>query len=304
MKAIVCTKYGSPEVLQLQEVVNPVPKEHELLIRVHAVSVTSADCRIRSFQCPPLFWIPMRLVLGITKPRKPILGVELSGVVESVGRNVTRYKQGDAVFAMTGLRFGGYAEYVCLREDAMVALKPASLTYEEAAAVAFGGTSALHFLRKARIRSGMHVLIYGASGSVGTSAVQLAKKHFGAEVTAVCSGANEELVRSLGADRVLDYTRESFTERDDRYDIVFDAVGKLSKAMGRAALKPNGVFVSVEGQGVAKELPEDMPFLRALVESGELRAVVDRRYPLEQAAEAHRYVSAGHKRGNVILTVK
>jgi NADPH:quinone reductase-like Zn-dependent oxidoreductase len=302
MKAIICTKYGTPDVLRLREVEKPAPKDKEVLVKIHAAAVTSGDCRVRSFNSPLSYWIPMRIFLGVTKPRKPILGVELAGEIADVGKGVTRFKKGDQVFAMTGMRFGAYAEYTCLPEDGVVGLKPANATYEEAASILFGGTTALHFFRKAKLQSGHKVLIYGASGAVGTSAVQLAKR-LGAEVTGVCSTANMELVKSLGADRVIDYTREDFTRRTERYDIVFDAVGKCPKSSRKKALVPNGTFVSVEGQGIAKERIEDLLYLKELFEAGKLKPVIDRRYPLEYVAEAHRYVDQGHKKGNVIVTM-
>ncbi|MGC5324222.1 NAD(P)-dependent alcohol dehydrogenase [Brevibacillus sp. SYSU BS000544] len=303
MRAVVCTKYGSPDVLELKMVEKPVPKDKEVLVKIHATAVTSGDCRVRTFNSPLLYWIPMRLFLGITKPRKPILGVELAGEIEEIGKDVKRFKKGDQVFSFTGMQFGAYAEYISLPEDGLVAIKPTNASYEEAVAILFGGTTALHFLRKGNIQKGKKVLVYGASGAVGTSAVQLAK-YLGAEVTGICSTTNIELVKSLGASRVIDYTKEDFTQRSERYDIIFDAVGKTSKSICKKVLTTNGTFVSVEGQGVAKERIEDLLLLKELFETGKLQAVIDRRYPLEQIREAHRYVEQGHKKGNVVITVK
>ncbi|PVE70936.1 NAD(P)-dependent alcohol dehydrogenase [Priestia megaterium] len=303
MKAMVCTKYGKPDVLQLQEVEKPIPKENEILVKIYATTVTSGDCRVRSFNSPLLMWIPMRIVLGLRKPRKSILGVELAGEVEEVGKNVTRFKKGDQLFGMTGMKFGGYAEYICLPENGAIAVKPENVTYEEAASISFGGTTALHFFRKGNIQAGQKVLIYGASGAVGTAAVQLAS-HYGAEVTGVCSAKNSELVKSLGADRVIDYQHENFTEKEERYDLIFDAVGKITKNQCKEALALNGRFVSVEGQGIAKVQTEDLLLLKKLMEEGQIKSVIDRCYSLEQIPEAHEYVETGHKIGSVVVTLK
>ena len=302
MKAIICTKYGPPNVLQLQNIEKPKPKKNEVLVKIHATSVSTGDCRIRGFNSPLLFWITMRIILGFRKPRKPILGVELSGEIEDIGTDVTQFKKGDQVFALTELNLGGYAEYTCVHESGLIALKPTNVTYEEAAVIPFGGTSALHFLRKGQIKKGQRVLIYGASGSVGTAAVQLAK-YFGATVTAICSSSNFDLVTALGADNVIDYMKEDFTKRGEHYDIIFDAVGKYNKSLCTDALMPNGKYVSVNGM-MAKVSKEDMNLLKQLAETEKLKPVIDRTYRLEEIAEAHIYVEKGHKKGNVSITLK
>ena len=312
MKAVMCTGYGPPDVLQLRQAEKPAPKDHEVLIKVRATTVHRGDVRIRSFDVPRGQRFLARLVLGFTRPKNPILGMELAGVVEGVGKDVTLFKPGDEVFGFTGWGLGAYAEYVCLREkprravtkDGMLATKPANMTFEEAAAgAATGGVTALRVLRTANIERGQKVLIYGASGSVGTYAVQLAKS-FGAHVTGVCGTANLELVRSLGADRVIDYTQQDFTEGDETYDVVFDAVGKLSPARARRPLSKAGVSLNVNKDSRSKGgSPADLTFLKELIETGKVRTVIDRRYPLEEIVEAHTYVEKGHKKGHVVVTV-
>ncbi|CAG0943258.1 alcohol dehydrogenase [Candidatus Brocadiaceae bacterium] len=321
MKAVVCPKYGPPEVLQLCDIAKPKPKDNEVLIKVHATTVSTAETRMRRGES-----LIGRIILGLSKPRKRfrILGLELGGEIESVGQEVKRFKQGDLVYGFAGTRPGAYAEYICMPEKASLATKPTNLTYEEAAASVDGVTTALFFLRdKAHIQSGQKVLIIGASGSIGTFAVQLAK-HFGAEVTGICSTTNGGLVKSLGADMVIDYTQEDFTQNGETYDIIFDTLGKSSFSRCKGSLTKNGCYLTTSGNILANyaqtlwtsrvsskkmifamsiEKNEGLIFLRELIEAGKIKPVIDRCYPLEKIVEAHHYVDTGHKKGNVVITV-
>ncbi len=322
MRAAVFTRYGPPDVLEIRDVAKPVPKDSEVLVRVHATTVCAADWRMR--KADPFL---IRFLNGLRRPKRThVLGIEFAGTVESVGKAVTRFTEGDPVFGSTGMKFGAHAEYVCVPENGSLAMKPVNMAFEEAAAVLFGGVSALHFLRQAEIHAGQKILIYGASGSVGVFAVQLAK-HFGTHVTGVCSTANLELVKSLGADEVVDYTREDFSRAGRVYDIVLDTVGKSGFSRSLKSLKQGGSYARVGGSGrvseilgvvlrglwvsltgaarvrsgMARSAAGDQAFLKGLIEAGTLRTVIDRRYSLDQIAEAHRYAEAGHKKGHVVI---
>jgi len=330
MKAIVYTEFGPPEVLQLKEVEKPIPKENEILVRVYATTVNYGDITARhfseisprKFNMPFLFLIGARIYFGLRKPRVRILGSEFAGKIEAVGEEVKRFREGDQVFGYRGQSGGAYAEYLCMPGKGVVAAKPANMTHEEAACIPYGAITALNILKKADIRSGQKVLINGASGGIGSAAVQLAK-HYGAEVTGVCSTPRLELVKSLGADKVIDYTKEDFTKSGETYDLIFDILGKSTFSRCKNVLKENGryllasfkmkplfqmLWTSMRGGkkvicGMASYGINDLIFVRELVEAGKIRAIIDRRYPLEQAAEAHRYVDKGHKKGNVVITV-
>ena len=324
MKAILHTKFGPPDELQLKEVEKPIPTDNEVLIKIHATTVTTTDCNARNFTfVPKSFRFPARMVFGFRKPKINILGVDLAGEIEAVGKDVKRFKEGDRVFGSPGSKFGGHAEYICIPEDGVLAIKPANMTYEEAAAISLAGNTALFFIRDlGKVQAGQKILIHGASGAIGTYAVQLAK-YYGAEVTGVCSDTNAEMVKSLGADKVIDYTREDFTKSDETYDVIFDVVGKITFSQCKSSLKQKGIYLEnllelsdilkmiwtsiiggkkIKG-GVSIESVENLNFFLELIESGKLKPVIDRTYPLEQTAEAFKYVEKGHKKGTVVITV-
>lgn len=322
MKAILCTKYGPPDVLKMVEIETPVPNDNQVLIKIFFTTVTVGDCRVRGFNVPPSFWLPAKLALGWTKPKQPILGTELSGVVEKVGKNVRKFKAGDKVFAFPGHKCGGYAEYICLDENACIALKPENLSFEQAAALSFGGFAAWYFLEKGKVGKGEKVLVYGASGAVGTAAVQIAK-YLDADVTAVCSTSNLDMVKKLGADKVIDYTKTDFTGLGEQFDVVFDTVGKTNIAKTIKAIKPKGRYlhsvttplteleIRLNLCGKDKKLVggtytgsvEQINFIKKISEEGFFKPVIDRQYRFDEIVAAHEYVDKGHKKGNVTIKV-
>jgi NADPH:quinone reductase-like Zn-dependent oxidoreductase len=332
MKAIVYTEYGSPDVLQLVEVEKPIPKDNEVLIRIYATPVNYGDTLARNFReisprkfnMPFIFWLPARMAFGFNKPKINSLGSEFAGKIETVGKDVKLFKAGDQVFGYRGMSMGANAEYLCMPADGLVAIKPANMTYEEAAAVPYGALTALNLLRKVNIQPGQKVLINGASGAIGSAALQLAKYHFGAEVTGVCGTPRLEFVKSLGADKVIDYTKEDFTQNGEIYDLIFDILGKSSFSRCKSSLNQNGryllasfkmkqlfqmLWTSMIGSkkvicALSLEKTEDLIFIKELIEAGKIKSIIDRCYALEQTAEAHRYIETGHKKGNVVIAVE
>jgi len=306
VKAIVCTKYGPPEFLQLKDVETPTPARNQVRIKIFATAVTASESLVRGLRFPVRYRLLIRLLFGFKAPRRPILGMVLAGEIDALGRKVTAFKVGDPVFGMSQRVFGTYAQYICWPANGVLTKRPANLTFEEAAALPYGGLLALYFIRRAGIKAGQRVLVYGASGAIGTAAVQLIR-HLGAHVTGVCSTANLKLVETLGAVAVIDYTREDFTRRPERYDVIFDAVGRRKSARAlvdaQRALTPGGKVTSVDDR-FPRPAPADLIVLKELAESGALKPVIDRTYPLEEMVEAHRYVDGGHKKGNVVITVE
>jgi NADPH:quinone reductase-like Zn-dependent oxidoreductase len=304
MKAVICTKYGPPEVLQIQDVPKPIPKDSEILVKIVATAVNSGDVRVRSLDVKGFMKTVMRFVLGFSKPRKPILGTVFSGIVEQAGKNVSNFKIGDEVYGITGFEFGTYAEYIAVSEKSVVVKKPSNATFEEAAAICFGGQTAYYFLEKANIskKANLKVLVYGATGAVGTAAIQIAKYHH-AEVTAVCSEQGKELVQELSADKIILYNKEDYTKTAEKYAIIFDAVGKITKKQCEHLLNHGGIFKSVEGLDMASEEIKQLEFLRELFEKGKYKATIDKTYSIDEIVAAHRYVDTGRKKGNVVIKI-
>ncbi len=319
MKAIVWTAYGSHEVLKYREFEKPFPKNDEVLIKIYASSVTTGDCRLRASKVPMGFWMLTRLAFGITKPRRPIIGMDISGEIELIGKDVELFKKGDKVYGTTGMKLGANAQYTCLSEKSALVKKPNNITHENAVAIIFGGLTAIHFLRnKAKIQKGQKILINGASGAVGVASIQLAK-YYGAEITGICGTSNIKLIEALGANKVIDYTNEDFTKNNETYDVIFDMVGNLSLHKCKKSLTKVGKLILINADlitnllsisrnnlicGVAGESKEQLNFLKERIEAGELEAVIDRIYPLDRTDDAHRYVDRGHKKGNVIISVE
>lgn len=304
MKAVICTKYGPPEVLQIQDVPKPIPKDSQILVKIVATAVNSGDVRVRALDVKGFMKTVMRFVLGFSKPRKPILGTVFSGIVEQVGKNVSNFKIGDEVYGITGFKFGTYAEYIAVSDKSVVVKKPSNATFEEAAAICFGGQTAYYFLEKANVskKANLKILVYGATGAVGTAAIQIAKYH-NAEVTAVCSEQGKELVKELGADKIILYNKEDYTKTAEKFDIIFDAVGKITKKQCGHLLNHGGIFKSVESFEMASEEIEQLNFLRELFEKGKYKATIDRTYSIDEVVAAHRYVDTGRKKGNVVLKI-
>ena len=323
MKAILRKSYGSPDVLQLEEIDKPFVKDNELLIKIHATAATPGDCEIRRFDMPAWIWLPLRLYMGISKPRNPLLGTEVAGVVESVGKHVTQFKVGEHIYATTSMGFGAYAEYICMPENGEIAIKPVNISFEEAAVIPMGAINALHFMRKAKIKAGHKVLVYGAAGNIGTFAIQIAK-YLGAEVTAVDSGAKLSMLTSVGADHVIDYTQQDFSQSGENYDVIFDVVGKTSFSRSLKSLNKKGLYIQAVPTlmlmlkaywvsmtsdkevilAMAQHKAEDLRYLKELIEAGQIKPSIDKTYTLEQMVEAHRYVESGLKKGHVAITVQ